>query len=417
MGPFKLQTLLARQGIYDKSGAVYAYELLYRNNNDFCANVDNTDEQAGVQATASVVAHLFANLNIDTIIGNKLAFINFTHSDLVQQMPRLLPKDRIFIEVLETVEIDSHLISKLSELSKDGYKIALDDFVFKEEYLPLLAMVDVIKLDVLNQTKDDIANQMQRLSAYKGKFLAEKIDNKEQFKNCVELGFDYFQGFFLNKPDNIKGTVLTENKLQILGLLAEINKEDVSLQNLEEIILQIPKLSYRILRISNSAFYYAGHTINNLVDAIFRLGMVKIKDWTNLLLLASNDDAPSDLLERTLIRAKMCELLAKSTNYNNPHDAYMVGMFSTLDGMLNEPMPALLARIQLSDTFNQALLQHSGELGNFLKYSLDYEQANFGEMEHSVFDRNTLTGFYLQGIEYANSVLGILPDLAAKGIK
>jgi len=401
----ELQTLLARQAIYDKEGSIFAYELLYRNNNEHFANVDNTNENDAVRATSSVISHLFTNFDIDSILDRKCAFINFSHSDLIQKIPKLLPKNRIMIEVLETTIINHALISNLMELHAEGYKIALDDFIFRAELIPLIAIADFIKIDVLNQTEQDIEVQLNHLKGYKGKLLAEKIDNKEQFNRCMDLGFDYFQGFFLNKPDQLQGQIITENKIHILRVMAELNREDLSMKELESMILQIPKLSYRILRISNSVYYYSRKKNDSLSDALFHLGLLKIRSWTMLILLASTDDASPDLLARTLIRANMCEALANAIKYPKPHEAYTVGIFSTLDGMLNESMPSLLAKIQLSEPFNQALLHYEGDLGKLLKCAIDYEQANFNAIDCSLVDTSQLTRFYLQGIDYANTIL------------
>lgn len=404
----EMETLLARQGIYDKLNAIYAYELLYRNkNNEESSDIDNTNERAGVRATSSVISQLFTNLNIDSVIGNKLAFINFNYSDLVQQTPRLLPKNRIVIEVLENIIIDQSLIANLRELHNDGYKIALDDFVYRDELIPLIEIANIIKLDVLNRTEKEILEQISPLKEFKGKLLAEKIDNRNQFNFCMDLGFEYFQGFFLNKPDNVKGHAITENRTQVLRVVSELNREDISAERVEEIILQIPKLCYRILRISNSVHYYTGKRNTSLNDAIYRLGLRRIRNWTNLLLMASNADIFPDLLERTLIRAKMCESLATALKYHKPHEAYTVGIFSMLDVMLNEPMSSLLDKIQLDNNISEALLHHKGMLGQLLKYTIDYEQANFSELEQFPFEKTELTKFYIQGIEYATTMLQI----------
>lgn len=404
----EMETLLARQGIYDKASAIYAYELLYRSkNNEQSSNIDNTNERAGIRATSSVISQLFTNLNMDSVIGNKLAFINFNYSDLIQQTPRLLPKHRIVIEVLENITIDKQLILTLTELHKDGYKIALDDFIYRDELIPLIEIADIIKVDVLNQTEAEILEQIIPLKEYKGKLLAEKIDNKNQFNSCMVLGFDYFQGFFLNKPDNMKGQALTENRAQVLRVLGELNQEDLSVEKLEEIILQIPRLCYRILRISNSVYYYSGKKNTSLTGAIYRLGLRRIRNWTNVLLLASDADTFPDLLERTLIRAKLCESLAIAIKYYKPHEAYTAGIFSMLDVMLNEPMDSLLAKIELDDNLNQALLCYEGKLGQLLKYTIDYEQANFSALENSPFEQHELTDFYIKAIEYANTMIGI----------
>jgi len=406
--PTQPKTLLARQGIYDAKGEVHAYELLYRNGDALTANVNELNPFSGDTATSSVITQLFANLDMNLILGNKPAYINFTHNHLIEQLPKLLPNNRIVIEVLEHVAIDKPLISSLMELHELGYKIALDDFIFSKEAAPLIELADVIKIDVLNFNKKEIEQQLKPLKGFNGKFLAEKIEDKQQFTNCIELGFNYFQGFFLNRPDAQKGKAITENKTSLLRLLAELNDEQVTVERVEDIILQIPKLSYRILRLANSASMYKGKKVESLLDAINQLGLLQIRNWVSLLMLASLDDLSKDLMERTLIRAKMCESLAKASGYSNPHLAYTVGVLSTLDGILNETMSSLLSKIQLSDTLNQALLHHQGELGVLLKFTKDYEEANFNQLDKVHIDTDAFTKAYLEGIEYAQSLSSII---------
>ena len=401
----QITTLLARQGIYNKNGSVFAYELLYRSGDSFTANVDNLNPLSGDKATSSVIAQLFANLDINAIINNKRAFINFTRNNLLENVPYLLPKSRIVIEVLETVTIDQLIIENLTILSKLGYEIALDDFIFREELSPLVELAHIIKIDVLNLDKQQILDQLAPLKGFKGKLLAEKIENKRQFNTCIDLGFDYFQGFFLNKPDPYKGQTITENKLYLLKLLAELNNENVAIERIEEIILQIPKLSYRILRLSNSVALYTGKKIDSLMDAISQLGLVQIRNWISLLLLASLDDVAPDLLERTLIRAKMCESLAKVTGYHNSHQAYTVGILSTLDGILNESMSSLLTKIQLSEVLNEALLNKKGTLGLILKFAIDYEEAKFNELDKAPIASKDFAQSYLLGLAHASDIM------------
>ncbi|CEK09275.1 EAL and HDOD domain-containing protein [Legionella hackeliae] len=402
-----IHTLLARQGIYNKQSEVCAYELLYRDDNRSVSNVEDSTID-GDRATSTVITQLFANLDLDAVIGDKLGFINFTYNHLIQQIPQILPQNRIVVEVLENVIIDEALISSLLSLSNMGYKIALDDFIFTEEILPLIEIADIIKIDVLGLDKSQIKSQLAPLTHFRGKLLAEKIEFKEQLNWCAELGFDYFQGFFLNKPDPLKGQVLTENKTNLLRLLNELNDEKVSINRVEEIILQIPKLSYRILQLANSVSYYQGRKMESLLDAINQLGLIQIRNWLCLLLLSSVDEVALDLLERTLIRAKMCETLAKTNYYPKPQMAYMVGVLSTLDAILNEPMGSLLNKIQLSDQLNTALLNHKGDLGQILKYTIAYEEAQFSALEASTLDISDFANSYLQGIRYARDVMALV---------
>ena len=217
-----------------------------------------------------------------------------------------------------------------------------------------------------------------------------------------------FQGFFLNKPDSVKGQPMTENKAQLIMLLNELSNENIFIERVAEIILQTPKLSYKILRLANSASLFVGMKIDSLRDAITLLGLTQIRNWVSLLMLASIDEIAPDLIERTVIRAKMCEFVSKEIKYPNPHQAYTVGILSTLEGILNEPMAVLLSKIRLCDSINDALIHQSGELGWILSLSIDYETGNFDRLEQSKISPDVLMKYYLQGIEYASNMKGLM---------
>ncbi|MFC3909817.1 EAL and HDOD domain-containing protein [Legionella dresdenensis] len=403
-----ISTLIARQEIYDRSRNVCGYELLYRDGERNESHIDPDDESEGEHATSYVISHLFANLDMDMVLGSQPAFINFTRNSLLARIPLLLPRERVVIEFGD-IQIDDELIEAVTVFSKRGYKIALDDFIYRDELKPLIAIANIIKIDVLHQNDQQIKKQLLCVPGdFQGKLLAERVETREQFDICKALGFHLFQGFFLNQPNLIQGHILSENKIYLLRLLAELHNPEVKMQRVEEIILQIPKLSYRILRLANSASMYMGKKIDSLMDAIQQLGLIQIRDWICLLLVSSLDDISPDLLERTLIRAKMCQLLAKKARSANPHQAYTVGMLSTLDAILNEPMPSLLAKIHLSEGLNKALLYHKGVLGTLLANAQDYERGYFTKLQYTDFTDQDYSEAYLQGIEYANEVMQIL---------
>ncbi|MCA0402648.1 MAG: HDOD domain-containing protein [Proteobacteria bacterium] len=394
----RIVTLFARQGIYDRAGAIYAYELLYRNS-------DENNRSFGDEATSSILTQLFSNLDIETITDNKRIYINFTHNHLVKKIPSLLPKEKIGIEVLESVIVDKDLLDSLHFLKEQGYKISLDDFIFDENTAPLVEFADIIKIDVLEKTEEKIVEQLNCLKQYKGKLLAEKIEDKAKFKLCLALGFDYFQGFFFQKPDILKGQLITENKANLLRLFSELSDENISIAEIEEFILTIPKLSYRILRLANSAAAYRGKKIDSLIDAIQKMGIQQIRDWLSMFLLSSQNDVAPDLLERTLIRAKMCEYLAKHVEYPDSHEVLTVGILSTLDMFLNESMESLLAKIQIKDSIKKAILYHDGISGSILLDTINYEKANFAKLEHLRYAKQDLIQAYLEGLEYAHSIM------------
>lgn len=196
--------------------------------------------------------------------------------------------------------------------------------------------------------------------------------------------------------------------MHLLQIVGELNNPDVSLDKVAEHILNVPKLSYRILRLTNSVALYTGKKIDSLKEAIMQLGLVQIRNWVILLMLASCDDVDPELLERTLIRAKMCESLAKSARYADPNQAFTVGILSTLDAIFNEPLASLLGKIHLSEVLNAALLHHVGYLGNLLKCTIYYEEANFKQLQYVNISDEDLLNAYLEAIAFANSVMAAI---------
>lgn len=404
----ELTTLLARQGIYDDKLNIYAYELLFRGQNPLMAEVNNQQIDEGHRATSTVISNLFANLNLADVVGDNLVFINFTRQNLLDGTPLLLPPQQIVIEVLEDMLVDADLIQLIGDLKRQGYRIALDDFIYAPAWQPLVELADIIKIDVLNQDCNQIATTVAPIKDFKGLLLAEKIETKSQFHDCLELGFSLFQGYFLNRPDPVQGQVMTENKSNLLRLMAKLYDPKIRNEQIEDIILQEPKLSYRILKITNSASSYKIKKIDSIQDAIMHLGIIQIRNWVNLLMLSSLDNVPEDTITRTLIRAKMCESLAQKDRQADPVQAYTVGMLSLLDAMLNKPLDALLKPIPLSEPIKNALIHFHGPLGLILKRTIEYEMAQFDLLQQDDQAHPDLVLAYLAGVHYAESVLNLM---------
>ena len=175
--------MFARQEIYDAAGSVCAYELLYRNGDDLQSNIDPLDNLAGDKATSFVLSHLFTNLGLDSVVGNLPCYINFTRNHLLQKIPLLLPQNRVIIELLEHTVIDELLLDTIKLLVKEGFKFALDDFVFRDDLIPLIHLAQIIKIDVLNLNESEIKKQLALLKNFKGRVLAEKQGSRYLVKD------------------------------------------------------------------------------------------------------------------------------------------------------------------------------------------------------------------------------------------
>jgi EAL and modified HD-GYP domain-containing signal transduction protein len=364
--------LLARQPIYDLDLNLYAYELLFRPPHPADWEWD------GDVATSQLIINAFTEIGIDKVSDNKTAFINFTRKWLVSPPP--FDSRFVTVEVLEDVEPDDEVIAGVRALAKSGFTIALDDFEFDEKWQPLLEMADIIKIDVLTQKGDQLQNLVTQLQPYNVKLLAEKVEDYEILEQCKALGFSYFQGFFLSRPQNVHGDALPSNKVVIMRLLAEMQNPDASVNELENIISNDIALSTKILRICNTAQYATQSKIDSIKRAVVLLGLQTLKQWSSMIALSRMSDKPSELICLTLSRAKTMELLAQATNLDNADVYFTVGMFSFIDAFFDQSKEVILQSLPFDDDINAALLHYEGNTGKILASVIAHERGAWDEI-------------------------------------
>ena len=397
--PPTYDVFVGRQPIYTQEMDVFAYELLFRS-----GDVQHAHVTDGNQATARVLVNTFLELGLETLVGTRLAFINLTRDFLLQDWPLVLPADRVVLEVLEDVHVDANLLEALRSLSAQGYTIALDDFVYQEHLQPLVELADIIKIDVLAADRTTVEEQVALLRRYNVALLAEKVETQDDFTYCKDLGFQYFQGYFLCRPDVLKGQRSPTNRMIILDLLAKLQNPDISFHDLEALISRDVSLSYKVLRVANTAFYAQSRKVESIQQALRLVGFRFLSNMVSLFFLANIDDKPHELLITAMVRARMCEQLAQSLQQGNSATAFTVGLLSVLDAFMDRPMPELLAVLPLSDEIVQALLSHSGALGAVLHCVLSYEQGDWETLYTLGYPCNLLVNAYLDALAWATQM-------------
>jgi EAL and modified HD-GYP domain-containing signal transduction protein len=392
--------LFARQPIFDRNMEVTAYELLYRQHQS-----DIDTEEDGASATSQVLINAFTELMITDVADSKKAFINFTRQ-LILNPPPFEPS-HLVIEVLENIEASPEIIEALSDLKDKGFTIALDDFEYHERFEPLLAIADIVKLDVLTHSSNALAKLTSKLKARKFILLAEKIETHAMYETCKKLGFDLFQGYFLCEPQLVRGNPISESKQAVFNVLHKLQDQDVLIEDLHNVIAQDPVLSYKLLRLVNSAFYMSAQPIDSLRQAITRLGLEKIRSWATLMALANMGHKPEELSILALIRARFCQELSQLMGAASAGDHFFtIGLLSTLDAFLDLPLTEIIETIKLSDEIEAALLRKEGPAGLALATILHYEKAQWQEIEwdqlkqHHI-DEANLENAYRQSLQWA----------------
>ena len=272
---------IARQPIFTVQKRLFAYELLYRGTKEFpLAGV------SGDRATTGLLTSTFLTEGIDVISNSKPCFVNFTEELLIQKTPASFPKKTLVIEILEDVRPTKEVLAACRELSAEGYRIALDDFIYDKSLEPLIKIADIIKIDFRLTPVETIHKTLQRLARYKVKLLAEKVETHDEFEKAAKLGFSYFQGYFFNKPEKILIKELAVAQITLYNLLAEVTKETTTIDKLYEIISKDVGISYKLLRFINSAYFYRLQEVKTVKHAMAYLGEEELRRFVILMILS-----------------------------------------------------------------------------------------------------------------------------------
>ena len=371
--------LIGRQPILNRDEQICAYELLFRSAQSLTtANVSDAS-----QATASVILNTMAGFGIQQILGKHRGFINLELEILMSDSLELLPKEMVVLELLETLEVTPELIERCRELKQSGFVLALDDHEFSPAYEELYQLVEIVKVDLMATPVDSLGPVIEQYRGYPFKLLAEKVESKQEFLQCLDLGFDYFQGYYFAKPAVIEKKKIDEGGAALLRLMRQL-MDDAEMEEIEKTFRSSPGLTYKLLLLVNSVSFAGLQKIQTVRHAISMLGRAQIKRWVQLALFASDGShaLENPLVDMAAVRGGFMEQLALICpalrgNKEAPDQAFMTGILSLLESIYDIPMDQIAAELNLSDEVKQALLGRNGTLGRFLALAEALEQADF----------------------------------------
>jgi EAL and modified HD-GYP domain-containing signal transduction protein len=404
-----MDVFVARQPIFDRESRVHAYELLYRADADFNQFTGKDEDRP----TLEVIAGSLLTIGLNSIVGGKKAFINFGRNLLVDGLVSLLPRDSVVIEVLETAQPDAQVLNTCRELRKLGYTIALDDFAWHPQCEQLVEIAHMIKIDVRSTSR---AEQERLVATYQPRgvqMLAEKVETREEFEWAANLGYDYFQGYFFARPSIISAKEIQPGVFTCLQLLKELQSPEPDFKKLESLISADVGLAYKLFRYVNSVLFARRGNIQSIRRALVHLGADAIRRWATVATLPRLlQDKPEELVASALVRAHFCENLARLAGDPGYPSAYLTGLFSFLDALLDRPLQEALAEVGLGPHINDVLLGAPGSdepLATIYSLVRSYET---GEWEHTdqLAGRLSLADFvvsnsYVEATERANHIL------------
>jgi EAL and modified HD-GYP domain-containing signal transduction protein len=379
--PLKLRNFyLGRQPVLDRNQALFGYELLFRGSSQGPAQIDS-----GLSASASVIHHA-SQLGLARAIGDATAFLNVDEEVLKSDMFAFLPRERTVLEIVRSVEPNDGVIQRMTELSSHGFRFAAEASAHGASLSRLLPVIDYVKMDLRELPVVTLLSLAPRLRGTGKRLVAEKVETHNEYRTCLDIGFDYFQGYYFAKPTVIAGRKLSPSQLAVITLMNLVTS-DADNAAIERAVKDDITLGLNLLRLVNTPAAGAGRRIESISQAIMLLGRRQLQRWLQILLYAEpgvRGHNLSPLLMLATTRARLMELLAQRLRpgQRNVSDiAFTVGMMSLMDTLFCIPMQDIVEQIPVIDEVRHALLMRRGFFGELLRLSESIERMEDGQDE------------------------------------
>jgi EAL and modified HD-GYP domain-containing signal transduction protein len=399
-----VSVFVARQAIFNRKQNVVAYELLFRNSaENFFPDIEEG------QATARLIMENQLNLGTRHITSGKTALINIGPDSLKHNLCDFLPCKDVVIELLETIEPTDDNYQLCRELFHKNYKLALDDFVYNEQWERFLKFIKLVKFDIAQTPLSDIAEIVEKLKQHKKiKILAEKIETQADYYQAHKMGFDYFQGYFFAKPTMHEQQDIDYNYALVVAIYAQVMKPSPDIKQISALFEADAALAYKLMRLINSGVFPIQSKISSIKQALVYLGHERLKKFVSLIVTAHTaGKKPAELMQVCVVRARFCELIAKQVSKSLAGEAFLTGLFSLLDAILDQPMSLLVEKLPFPDDIKAALLNEKNTLYYILNVVQAYETGSWWTLEKAVILLNVksdvLPGLYNQAVDWADN--------------
>ncbi|WP_395340209.1 EAL and HDOD domain-containing protein [Ningiella sp. W23] len=400
---------VARQAIYDGEKNVFAYELLFRDGKSNCFPDISPDE-----ATSAMLADSHLSIGVENISFNKPSFINFHQDTILYRFPSTLDPLNVVIEIVETVDVDGDFIKACEHIKNMGYKLALDDYDFSPRWESLLPLVRYIKIEaeLIDMNNAHVVRKIEELKRSGKILIAEKVETLDEFEVFKLAGFDFFQGYFLSKPEVVQHKNVEVAASSVIELVAISSAKEFDFDKTAEVCEKDVGLTYKLMRFINNPLFNKRQTINSLHHALRYLGSVELKKFIALLAIANlKGEKPADLVVSSLVRAHFCKLMGVAMDLkDNPPSSYILGLFSHMDALMDMHMPDIMRTLPFSEDVKLALceIHTDSPLALQLRICLAFERADWALIHElgikADIKESQLFEMYYESVQWANDM-------------
>lgn len=392
-----IPTFVGRQPVFDRDMNVVGYELLFREGTPNRAQFNDGDE-----ATSAVILSAFVDMGLHQVVGDVPAYINTPRNYLLGRYPIPANREQVVIEVDASIARDDEAVLAMRLLAGAGYRIALDHYVHDEALAPALEVAHIVKIDVARLENRELDAQVELLQNRDIQLHALRVANRDRLALCKALEFHQYQGVFLREPEVLRSERPSGDRLTVVRLLARLYDPDVTVDELERLLVNDVSLSHRLLSSINSAMFSLPDRVDSIRQMVVLLGARRLREWTSLIALSGVSGKPSELLVQALVRGRLCENVARALGRSGPEVYFTAGLFSILDALLDRPLTEIMTELPLVDEVKRAVTTHEGPIGAVVRAVVAHEAGDFTGVEQLGLSPEATNSAWMDAVKWAD---------------
>ena len=365
--------LIAKQPIFDKEGRIVAYEVYLRKKD----NMLEYPKEVPYNRSAYIIVEILTEHGIDRVGEGKKVMLNVSVDALLNKAFENLPLEKLIFELLKPqIQVGEVVIGQslksVSRFKEAGALFAsYYELLEDERYQKFVEESFLISVD-FPHLKD---KRIEQLKAKGKKVIVTKIETKEQYEKALKVG-DFFEGNYLESPYILKEFEIAPYlKTTLLRLMSLVHSAQ-STKEIAEFISYDVGLTAKLLRFVNSAYFSPIQEIKSLEQACSMLGLKNLKNF--IFLLAMNDYISvenSSLWKKSLVRALLAKSMAERIAPRLEDAAYLVGLFSLIDEILDVDKISFLKDIRMDKLIIDGYTGENKELRQILDVVSQLEEG------------------------------------------
>ena len=329
---------IVRQPIRNAQKQTIGYEILYCGEN---LTFDETG--AGKEFAAADTVYNFLTQNTGRALRGSLNFMTFTPTLLMKRTPDLFDRSELVIQIDDNVIVHPAALAVVQEYAAKGYRVAVNEFQFLPRYLGLLDTIDYLKLNFSAMSEKKLRDIIEIAHGLKKLCIAVNVDTEALYSLAEELSVDAMEGTCV--ADKLATKTHSSGYMQsnFFRLIVAMSREEPDIVEVERMISVDAALSYALLKLANSCYFAR------------RNRATSVRQWVYLL-SANNaenemDKDSEEFLKLSLLRGTFCSELVRFAPGMpiTKSDAYLMGMFSTLEYLIDAPLEEILAEIPVPE--------------------------------------------------------------------